>query len=195
MKIHHLKHHQAYVDNLNATLQIQSSFVASKNIVDQVHIQTAIRFNAGGHINHSLFWENLTPPSAEGQLPALGNSKLREALQNRWGSVEAFKSKFEANLLAIQGSGWGWLVQDIESGGLEIMATKDQDVVPKLKKPLLGVDMWEHAYYLQYLNNKKEYVTGIWNVVNWNVVDARLAASNIQVFGDLAGLAASSSSI
>jgi len=166
MKLHYLKHHQAYVNNLNDILQTQSKSVGSQNVVEQIHMQAAIRFNAGGHINHTLFWENLISPSSESQLSTSKNSKIYEALQARWDSVEHFKARFEATLLALQGSGWGWLVQDTENGRLEILTTKDQDIVPTGKKPLLGIDMWEHAYYLQYLNKKKEYVMDIWNVVN-----------------------------
>lgn len=177
------------MNNLNAALEAQAASVSSSNLVEQINLQAAIKFNAGGHINHSLFWENLTPAASQSELAK--TTKLASALADRWGSSDAFKSTFEAVLLGIQGSGWGWLVQDVDSGSLEIVTTKDQDIVPRGKKPLLGVDMWEHAYYLQYLNNKKEYVTGIWNVINWEVVDVRLCAVNIdQVYGSLVGLAA-----
>ena len=94
-------------------------------------------------------------------------------------------------MLALQGSGWGWLVQDTDTNILEIITSKDQDIVPKGKKPLLGIDMWEHAYYLQYLNNKKDYVTGIWNVINWDVVEKRFEGDIDTVFGTVGNLAAS----
>lgn len=188
MTLRHSKHPQTYITNLNATLQAQST----ATLTEQLHLQPTIRFNAGGHINHTLFWQNLTPASSTTPSPTPSSTpNLHATLQNRWSSIDAFKAKFEEVVLAIQGSGWGWLVQDEESGGLEILTTKDQDTVPRGKKPLLGVDMWEHAYYLQYLNNKKEYVSGIWNVVDWRVVERRLGGSVEGVWGEMGGLAAS----
>lgn len=189
MRLHHDKHHATYVNNLNAALSFQQTAASSSNIVDQINLQSAIRFNAGGHINHTLFWENLAPKSSS-SVAELERFKLTNALKQRWGSLETFKQKFEAVLLAIQGSGWGWLVQDEEDGHLELVTTKDQDIVPKGKKPILGIDMWEHAYYIQYKNNKKDYVNGIWNVVNWSVVENRFLADTDKVFGSLKGLKA-----
>ncbi|KFX97867.1 hypothetical protein O988_04640 [Pseudogymnoascus sp. VKM F-3808] len=191
MTIHHSKHHQTYVTNLNGALGSQATASATNSIVQQVHLQAAIRFNAGGHINHTLFWENLTPASETAASPAAsGAPQLVTALTSQWGSVDVFKGKFEETLLGLQGSGWGWLVQDVETGLLEIITSKDQDIVPKGKKPLLGVDMWEHAYYLQYFNNKKEYVAGIWNVINWTVVEKRLGSNIDTVFSVVGTLAA-----
>lgn len=191
MSLHHSKHHQAYVTNLNNALLSQATASATNNIVQQVHLQAAIRFNAGGHINHTLFWENLTPATGTAASPASSEApRLIAALVSQWGSVDAFKAKFEETLLGLQGSGWGWLVQDVETNLLEIITSKDQDIVPKGKKPLLGIDMWEHAYYLQYLNNKKEYVSGIWNIINWTVVEKRLGSSVDTVFSVVGTLAA-----
>lgn len=191
MTLHHSKHHQTYVTNLNLALQSQATASSTNNLVDQVHLQTAIRFNAGGHINHTLFWENLTPATKTTTSPSSSSApNLVAALTSHWGSVDNFKSKFETTLLGLQGSGWGWLVQDVESKVLEIITSKDQDIVPKGKKPLLGVDMWEHAYYLQYLNNKKDYVTGIWNVINWNIVEKRFLSDIDAIFGPVVSLAA-----
>jgi len=188
MVLHHSKHHQTYITNLNAALQSQHSAASSSNIVDQINLQAAIRFNAGGHINHTLFWENFTPASKHIGSSGIDNLKLAAALKQRWGSIDAFKAKFETILLSIQGSGWGWLVQDEEDGHLEITTSKDQDIVPKGKKPILGVDMWEHAYYLQYQNNKKDYVKEVWNVVNWSVMENRFLGDADKVFGPLKGL-------
>lgn len=190
MVLHHSKHHQTYVNNLNAALSSQAAAVSSKDIIAQLDLQIAIRFNAGGHINHTLFWENLAPASsANGQESTY--PELATALKKRWGNLGAFKAKFEAALLGIKGSGWGWLVQDEESGYLEITTSKDQDPVSSGKKPLLGIDMWEHAYYLQYLNDKKKYVEGIWEVVNWQIVEKRYNSSANDIFGTLKGLKAS----
>ena len=170
----------------------QATAVSTNNLIEQVHLQAAIRFNAGGHINHALFWDNLTPASRTTASPSSSEApNLVAALISHWGSIDGFKAKFEANLLALQGSGWGWLVQDTDTNILEIITSKDQDIVPKGKKPLLGIDMWEHAYYLQYLNNKKDYVTGIWNVINWAVIEKRFEGNIDTVFGTVGHLAAS----
>jgi Fe-Mn family superoxide dismutase len=187
MTLHHTKHHQTYINNLNNALTTQASATDKDDIVTQLHLQSAINFSAGGHINHTLFWENLSPassPSAQvGAAP-----KLAAAIASRWGSLEKFQEKFNAVLLGLKGSGWGWLVQDVESGNLEIVTTKDQDIVPAGKKPLLGIDMWEHAYYLQYLSDKGSYAKKIWSVVNWKTVENRFVAGTEAVFGSLAGL-------
>jgi Fe-Mn family superoxide dismutase len=187
MTLHHTKHHQTYVNNLNATLTSQATASTKNDIVGQLYLQNAINFNAGGHINHTLFWENLVPASSPSAQP---NSapKLGAALSSRYGSVEKFQEKFNTVLLGLKGSGWGWLVQDTDSGNLEIITSKDQDIVPTGKKPLLGIDMWEHAYYLQYLNDKGSYAKGIWKVVNWKKIEERFESSIEGVFGILAGL-------
>lgn len=190
MTLHHSKHHQTYVNNLNTALNSQATAVSSKDIIAQLDLQIAIRFNAGGHINHTLFWENLTPASpVNGQESSY--PELAAALKKRWGSLGGFRAKFETALLGIKGSDWGWLVQDEESGYLEITTTKDQDPVLTGKKPLLGIDMWEHAYYLQYLNDKVSYVKGMWEVVNWPIVEKRYKSSLHDAFGALKGLKAS----
>ena len=173
MTLHHSKHHQTYIANLNAALVTQAQALSSNDIRTQLSLQQAIKFNAGGHINHSLFWENLAPSSSGASSASKAAPKLGAALAVTYGSVDAFKAKFEKLLLSIQGSGWGWLVVDTDTEALEIVQSKDQDTVAAGKKPLLGVDMWEHAYYLQYLNGKAAYVKAIWEVVNWEVVEKR----------------------
>jgi Fe-Mn family superoxide dismutase len=190
MTLHHTKHHQAYVNNLNATLLSLATATSKNDIVAQLNLQAAINFNAGGHINHTLFWENLVPASSPSADPSSA-PKLISALSARWGSFEKFQEAFNAVLLGIKGSGWGWLVQDLESGSLEIITSKDQDIVPAGKKPLLGIDMWEHAYYLQYLNDKGAYAKGIWKVVNWKKVEARFNGGPEAVWGSLVGLKSS----
>ncbi|MCJ1467849.1 hypothetical protein MMC07_006474 [Pseudocyphellaria aurata] len=190
MTLHHTKHHQAYVTNLNAALKSQAAAASGNDIVTQLDLQAAIRFNAGGHINHSLFWENLAPASSPSSKES-ASPKLIAAVEKRWGSLAGFKAKFGAVLVGLKGSGWGWLVQDEESGQLQITTTKDQDPVAANQKPLLGVDMWEHAYYLQYFNDKKQYTDSIWHVINWQVVEKRFTASSNEVWGALKGLKAS----
>ena len=151
MTLHHSKHHHTYITNLNALLKTQADAVHAADIPAQVSIQQAIKFNAGGHINHSLFWANLAPASSpEAKISAA--PELVKEIEKVWGGEEKFKEAFNAALLGIQGSGWGWLVK-VETGKeqrLAIVTTKDQDaVVGKGEVPVLGVDMWEHAYYLQ----------------------------------------------
>jgi Fe-Mn family superoxide dismutase len=149
MELHHGKHHQAYVTNLNAALASHVSAVAAGDVAAQIALQQAIKFNGGGHINHSLFWKNLAPPGTEETNPAVAK-ELVSAIEKKWGSLESFKKAFSAALLAIQGSGWGWLVKEAGNGaGLRIVTTKDQDPVVGGDVPIFGVDMWEHAYYLQ----------------------------------------------
>jgi Fe-Mn family superoxide dismutase len=187
MTLHHTKHHQAYITNLNTALQSQATASIKNDIVAQLHLQSAINFHAGGHINHTLFWENLSPISSPSSQPTSA-PKLISAISSRWGSLQQFQEKFNAVLLGLKGSGWGWLVRDLESGGLEIVTSKDQDVVPAGKKPLLGIDMWEHAYYLQYLNDKGAYTRGIWEVINWKKVEERFEGGFEAVWGSLVGL-------
>ena len=147
MELHHSKHHQTYVTNLNNALQSQASATQAADIPARIALQAAIRFNAGGHINHSLFWENLAPSSSSDAKSDAAPS-LVAAIAETWGNLEAFRKEFAAALLGIQGSGWGWLVKD-KQGRLTIVTTKDQDPVVGGEVPIFGVDMWEHAYYLQ----------------------------------------------
>lgn len=209
MELHHSKHHQAYVTNLNKALESHVAAVASNDIAAQIALQQTIKFNGGGHINHSLFWKNLAPPGSDEANPRVA-SELVAAIDNTWGSFDAFKKAFSAALLDIQGSGWGWLVKEGGNGsGLRIVRTKDQDPVVGGDVPLFGVDMWEHAYYLQvappslfpfrlncplqerltlmcflqYLNGKAAYVENIWNVINWKTAGERFLGTSGESFG------------
>ncbi|RKF63901.1 Superoxide dismutase, mitochondrial [Erysiphe neolycopersici] len=184
MKLHHTKHHQTYVTNLNNTLESLCKATGSLDLVTQLHLQAALIFNGGGHINHTLFWENLAPAFSPSTQPNLAPD-LIEAIKSRWKTLDLFKDSFTTVLLGIKGSGWGWLVQDEKSGILDIVTTKDQEVVPAGKKPLLGIDFWEHAYYLQYLNDKASYAKGIWNVINWVKVQDRFLKSSDSIYGGL----------
>ncbi|KKA29475.1 hypothetical protein TD95_003400 [Thielaviopsis punctulata] len=180
MQLHHSKHHQTYVTNLNAALSSLSAALSSADVPTQVALQAAIKFNGGGHINHSLFWENLAPTSSPATQPAAAPSLLA-AIETQWGGLDVFKKTFAAALLSIQGSGWGWLVKD-SRGALRIVTTKDQDHVVGGEVPIFGVDMWEHAYYLQYLNGKAAYVENIWAVLNWKIAEQRFAGSKDDAF-------------
>ena len=170
MKLHHGKHHQAYVDKLNAA--IASSEWESKSIdeimvsLDKVpdKIKAAVRNNGGGHYNHSLFWQWMSPTG--GGEPT---GKVAEAINAKFGSFAKFKEEFEAAGMSRFGSGWVWLIQD--GNELSITTTPYQDCpVSEGKKVLLGNDLWEHAYYLKYQNRRPEYLAAWWNVVNWNKV-------------------------
>ncbi|CDS07319.1 hypothetical protein LRAMOSA01268 [Lichtheimia ramosa] len=172
MKLHHSKHHQAYVNGYNqAEEKLQGSFQAG-NLTEQISLQNAIKFNGGGHINHSLFWKNLAPKSSGGgELP---QGELLSAIESEWGSFDAFVSKFNAAAAGVQGSGWAWLGYSKESKRLAIATTPNQD--PLLSHvPLLGVDVWEHAYYLQYKNVRPDYLKAIWEVINWKEVAERFS--------------------
>jgi len=170
MELHHKKHHQAYVNNLNAAVKSQAELIRSGDVKGQIALQSAIKFNGGGHINHSLFWKNLAP--ADSKETSL-EGKLIKAIEAQWESFETFQKTFTAILLGIQGSGWGWLVYDESISELAIVTTKDQDPIVRPESPIFGVDMWEHAYYLQYQNLKADYVSSIWNVINWETATQR----------------------
>ncbi|MBA5728861.1 superoxide dismutase [Aerococcaceae bacterium INB8] len=177
MEIHHGKHHSGYVTKLNDALE--GTEFADKAIEDVVanlndipeEKRTAVRNNGGGHLNHSLFWESLQAPSDNNEVPA----ELAKKLEDAFGSVDAFKEKFEAAGAGQFGSGWAWLVDN--NGTLEVVGTPNQDnPITDGKKPLLGVDVWEHAYYLNYQNRRPEYLSAFWKVVNWSKVVERLNA-------------------
>ncbi|KJR87642.1 superoxide dismutase, Fe-Mn family [Sporothrix schenckii 1099-18] len=173
MELHHKRHHQAYVDNLNKALQSLTVAIATGDAATQVSLQEAIRFNGGGHINHSLFWRNLAPAGRPESDPSgAAAPTLVQDINQTWGSVDNFKKFFSAALLGIKSSGWGWLVLE-PATGLHIVTTKDQDSPVGGEIPILSVDMWEHAYYLQYLNGKAAYVENIWKVINWQTAEER----------------------
>ncbi|RYG71012.1 superoxide dismutase [bacterium] len=170
--IHHDKHHAAYVNNLNAALE-KAPELAEKTVEELVTnldavpeaIRGAVRNNGGGHLNHTLFWELLTPGGATEPSGA-----LLEAINTAFGSVEELKTKFNAAGVARFGSGWVWIVKDAE-GKLEIVSTPNQDnPISEGKTPILGNDVWEHAYYLKYQNQRPKYLEAWWNVVNWDKV-------------------------
>ncbi|KAL4071510.1 Manganese/iron superoxide dismutase [Scleroderma yunnanense] len=167
MKLHHTKHHQAYVNGLNAA---EEAYSKSTSVKEKIALQSALKFNGGGHINHSLFWKNLSPTSENGG--KLGAGPLQVELEREFGSIEEFKKKFNAATAAIQGSGWGWLGYNPNTKKLEIATTPNQD--PLISHiPIIGVDVWEHAFYLQYLNVKVDYLSAIWNVINFKEAEHR----------------------
>ncbi|MGY4788018.1 superoxide dismutase SodA [Bacillus sp. OHL2] len=174
MTIHHTKHHNTYVTNLNKAIEGVSALedqsigelVANLNSVPE-NIRTAVRNNGGGHANHSLFWTLLSPNG--GGAPT---GELADAIEKELGGFEKFKSDFAAAAAGRFGSGWAWLV--VNNGKLEITSTPNQDSpLTEGKTPILGLDVWEHAYYLNYQNRRPDYISAFWNVVNWDEV-ARL---------------------
>ncbi|MBR7926790.1 superoxide dismutase [Aerococcaceae bacterium zg-ZUI334] len=174
MEIHHTKHHNAYVTNLNnAIAGTEFENATIEELVKEYAklpeaIQNAVRNNGGGHYNHTLFWEQLQS-AGNSEIPAEFEAKLVEA----FGSVDAFKEKFAQAAATRFGSGWAWLVSN--NGALEVVSTPNQDnPLTDGLVPLLGLDVWEHAYYLNYQNRRPDYIKAFWDVVNWDVVAQRL---------------------
>jgi Fe-Mn family superoxide dismutase len=177
MQIHHGKHHQAYVDNLNKAIAgtAHENRSLEELVANAGTISAAVRNNGGGHWNHTFFWETLSPKA--GGTPT---GPLMNALQGAFGSFDAFKEKFAAAGMTRFGSGWAWLL--VHEGQLVISSTPNQDnplmdVAEVKGKPVLGVDVWEHAYYLKYQNRRADYLAAFWNVINWDKVAARYAAA------------------
>jgi Fe-Mn family superoxide dismutase len=178
MEIHHGKHHATYVTNLNNALKDQPA-LASKSLeeilshLDTVPeaIRTAVRNNGGGHWNHDLFWKLITPEGSD-----TPTGELAKALEAAFGNLDEFKAKFKAAALGRFGSGWAWLVASLD-GSLAITSTPNQDnPLMEGKYAILGLDVWEHAYYLNYQNRRADYVDAFWSVLNWDVVASIYAA-------------------
>ncbi len=174
MQLHYTKHHQGYVTNLNAALEKYRDAEAKGDIAAMIGLQQAIKFNGGGHVNHSIFWTNLAGENKGGGGAPKGD--LAQALQAEFGSVESFIEKLSAAAVAVQGSGWGWLGFNKAAGKLVIATCANQDPLSTLGfVPLLGIDVWEHAYYLQYKNVRADYVKNIWKIVNWKNIEERFS--------------------
>ena len=184
MELHHSKHHQTYVDKLNAALEAvpdlqYDSLVALLSDLEKVpeQIRTAVRNHGGGHYNHSLFWKFMSPDG--GGQPGGG---LATALESKYGDFQKFVDEFEAKALSVFGSGWVWLQPD-----LSIVTTANQDspLMSGGSAPLLGLDVWEHAYYLDYTYKRADYVKAWWNIVNWAYVQERFSGSDDATLSDL----------
>lgn len=172
MNIHHTKHHNTYVTKLNDAISGKAD-LESKSLEELVagvnelpsDVQTAVRNNGGGHYNHSLFW-NLLSPNGGGE----PTGEVASAIANKFGTLDKFKEEFAAAAAGRFGSGWAWLI--VENGEVEIVSTPNQDnPVMEGKTPILGLDVWEHAYYLKYQNKRPDYISAFWNVVNWDEVE------------------------
>ena len=195
MEIHHTKHHQAYVDNLNNALEnlkaedadrydlirekvARSEAAGLEFILENLEalpagIQTAVRNNGGGHLNHSFFWQTLAAEAAAQKQPT---GDLLRAVEAKFGDFEGFKAEFKAAALARFGSGWAWLVKSVD-GELEIVSTPNQDSpISDGLTPIIGLDVWEHAYYLGYQNRRAEYVDAFWSVLDWKQAEENFNA-------------------
>ena len=175
MEIHYTKHHNAYVTNLNAALEKHpelstplEALLKDLNLIPE-DIRTAVRNNGGGHFNHTLFWEVLTPGGAKAPQGA-----LLDAINSAFGSFDAFKTAFSNAAKTRFGSGWAWLV--VTPKGLVVTSTPNQDTPLAEGTPVLGLDVWEHAYYLNYQNRRPDYVEAFFSVINWDVVAAKFAS-------------------
>ena len=174
-RLHHDKHHQAYVDNLNKALEkypdlMEKSIEEIVKTLDNVpeEVKTVVKNNGGGHYNHSMFWQMMSPK--KDQEPA---GTLLDKIQHAFGDYKTFKDMFSEEGKKVFGSGWAWLV--LTNGELEIMGTQNQDnPLTWGKTPILGLDVWEHAYYLQYYNKRPDYIEAWWHIVNWDDVAKRL---------------------
>jgi superoxide dismutase, Fe-Mn family len=177
MEIHHSKHHATYVANVNAALE--GTEFADKDINELIanldaipaDKQTAVRNNGGGHANHTLFWEVIAPGGSNTPV-----GEVAAAIDAKFGSFDAFKEEFAKAATTRFGSGWAWLI--VDGDGVAVTSTPNQDSpVMEGKTPILGLDVWEHAYYLNYQNRRPDYIGAFWNVVNWDVVEAKFQAA------------------
>lgn len=172
MELHYSKHHKAYVTNLNAALEKYQEAEGKSDIAQMIALQQAIRFNGGGHINHSIFWTILASPAKGGG--GAPNGELGKMIDRDFGSFAIFQEKFNTVTTGVQGSGWGWLGLNKGAKRLEIATTANQDPLSTQGLiPLFGVDVWEHAYYLQYKNVRADYVKAVWQILNWGQIEER----------------------
>lgn len=173
MQLHHSKHHQTYVNNYIVAEEKLADAVAKGDASAVIALQGALKFNGGGHINHSIFWQNLCPTSDSGE----PSPELMAAIERDFGSLDVLKEKLSASTVAVQGSGWGWLGFNKGANKLQIAACPNQDPLEATTGlvPLFGIDVWEHAYYLQYKNVRPDYVKAIWQVANWKDISQRFS--------------------
>jgi len=174
MTLHYEKHHATYVANLNKALVQYEEAEKKKDLAAMIALQQAIKFNGGGDVNHSIFWTNLAPINQGGGVAPEG--ALAKSIAEQFGGLDKFIETFSAKAVAIQGSGWAWLGYSKDRKKLCIMTCDNQDPLStKGLVPLLGIDVWEHAYYLQYKNVRADYVKAIWKIINWKNVADRYA--------------------
>jgi Fe-Mn family superoxide dismutase len=175
MQIHHGKHHAAYVNNLNAALEKHAGLQgkSADELISNLaavpeDIRTAVRNNAGGHVNHTMFWQIMAP--GKGGAPA---GAIADVIKNQFGGVDSFKEQMNKAGVGRFGSGWVWLVSAGGTFGIESTANQDNPMMDG-KRPIFGIDVWEHAYYLKYQNRRPDYLAAWWNVINWDEINRRL---------------------
>ena len=169
MELHYKKHHQGYVTNLNAALEKYHEAESKNDVSQMVALQSAIKFNGGGHINHSIFWTILAPVSS-----GMPKGELAKMIERDFGSFDVFKEKFTLTSVGIQGSGWGWLGYHKGLKRLELTTCANQDPLSMQGLiPIMGLDVWEHAYYLQYKNVRADYAKAVWQIFHWKAIEER----------------------
>lgn len=172
MKLHYTKHHQAYVNNLNKALEQLVEAEQKQDLPAITSLLSAIKFNGGGHLNHSIFWTNLSPKNKEGGIAPTGS--LEMAITKDFGSIQNLIDQLSALAVGLQGSGWAWLGYCKKNDRLMLATCENQDpLISKGLVPLLGIDVWEHSYYLQYKNVRADYVKALWEIINWKNVAER----------------------
>lgn len=176
MKLHHQKHHNAYVTNLNIATEKMAEAAAKGDINSVIALQPAVKFNGGGHINHSIFWEVLSPNGGDEPIGDLLTSIKRD-----FGSYEFMKKELSQAAVGVQGSGWAWLGFNPVNGRLKVVSCPNQDPLQATTGlvPLFGIDVWEHAYYLQYKNVRPDYIGAIFHVANWHKVEEKLSEAKL----------------
>lgn len=180
MEFHYSKHHRTYVNNLNKLMEQAHEAALNKDVKASIKIQQALKFNGGGHLNHEFYWDTLCAP-VDSCRPETG-SRLEQYISHTWGDMDTFQSRFMAVTASVQGSGWGWLAYHKKTNRLKLKVTLNQDQLSDHSTyyvPLLTMDVWEHAYYLDYKNARPVYLQEMWKVVNWQKVAERLDAAII----------------
>ncbi|CAJ0571400.1 unnamed protein product, partial [Mesorhabditis spiculigera] len=171
MQLHHQKHHATYVNNLNVAEEKTAEALAKGNVKEAIALQSGLKFNGGGHINHSIFWTNLAKDGGE------PSKELLEVINRDFGSLQKMQDALSSATVAVQGSGWGWLGYCPKSKRVKVATCANQDPLEPTTGliPLFGIDVWEHAYYLQYKNVRPDYVKAIWKIANWKNISERYA--------------------
>ncbi|CAH6722743.1 superoxide dismutase [Mn], mitochondrial [[Candida] jaroonii] len=173
-ELHYTKHHQTYVTGYNTAIEQHAEAQAKGEVKKTIELQKNINFHGGGYTNHCLFWKNLAPEKQGGGEPPSSGSDLAKAIESQYGSLDNLISVTNGKLAGIQGSGWAFIVKNKENGGkLDVVTTYNQDTVTGPLVPLVAIDAWEHAYYLQYQNVKADYFKAIWKVINWKEAENR----------------------
>ncbi|EGV66739.1 hypothetical protein CANTEDRAFT_112109 [Yamadazyma tenuis ATCC 10573] len=172
-ELHYTKHHQTYVNGYNQAIEQHAEATSKGDVKKTIELLKNINFHGGGYTNHCLFWKNLAPAKNGGGEPPATDSELGKKIAEQYGSVDSLISLTNTKLAGIQGSGWAWIVKNKENGAIEVTTTYNQDTVTGPLVPLVAIDAWEHAYYLQYQNVKVDYFKAIWNVINWKEAEKR----------------------